>query len=277
MKWKHINIHNGNTSLFCNTYITSKASINIIVTHTPVCSTLDIQAAYEPLTRYPVNIFAFDFSGTGKSSGREEAFSLQSIVSDLDTVVHYIKTNYSTSIHLYGNTGIGGMFAQYYVCTTNQIKSFAQFACVDYKNTRGIGYSYFVIKVLSWWLKILPNFHITSKPPKYMGYNSELDNSFYEKMLELYPNFFKCSTKIMNAMLECFVAPDSAIQNEISIPTLLFKTLHDRYFKKEYFDSYYGNLHCKKKLIEIDDIHNSYYFRNEEFCAYVYQWFNENN
>ncbi len=32
-------------------------------------------------------------------------------------------------------------------------------------------------------------------------------------------------------MLECFIAEDSKIKDGVNIPTLVFKTLHDRYFK----------------------------------------------
>ncbi len=227
MEWKHIQIPSGKTSLFCNAYIIDKSAMNIIVTHTPITSTLEIQPAYEPLTKYPVNIFAIDFAGTGKSGGYDKNFSLSSVVNDLNAVVNYIEENYSSSIHLYGNTGIGGMFAQYYVCTTNRIKSFAQFACVDYKNTAGMGYPYYVVKMMCWCFRHLPNFHVTVKPPKYNGYNYEQDNQFYEKLLANNPQIFKSSTKIMNAMLECFVSPHSAIKNGVTIPTLVFKTLHD--------------------------------------------------
>ena len=239
MEWKHVQIPNGENSIFCNAYITEKFAINIIITHTPICTTLDIQPAYEPLTKYAVNVFAFDFSGTGKSGGNEKEFSLHSIENDLNAVVDYIEENYSSNIHLYGNTGIGGMFAQYYICSTDRIKSFAQFACVDYKNTAGVGYPYFGVKMMSWCLKRLPNFHITAKPPKYTGFNCTQDNGFYEMLVDCNPNIFKSSTKIMNAMLESFVSPSSAIQNGVTVPTLVFKTLHDRYFSKEYFDSYF--------------------------------------
>lgn len=276
MEWKHIQIPNGDINIFCDAYIADQYAMNVIVTHTPITSTLEVKPAYEPLTKYPVNIFAFDFSGTGKSGGYDKNFSLSSVVNDLNAIVNYIEENYSSSIHLYGNTGIGGMFAQYFVCTTNRIKSFAQFACVDYKNTAGVGYPYYGVKIMSWWLRHLPNFYITVKPPKYKGFNCAQDNGFYEKLLIGNPNLFKSSTKIMNAMLECFVAPDSTIKNGVMIPTLVFKTLHDRYFSREYFDSYYSSLLCKKKLVEIDDIHNSYYFRSEEFCEAVYLWFSEN-
>lgn len=276
MEWTHIHIPNGETAIFCNAYIYEKTAMNIIVTHTPIVTTLEVQQAYEPLTAYGVNVFAFDFSGTGKSGGKEQEFSRDSIVKDLDSVVKYIEENFSSNIHLYGNTGIGGMFAQYYVCSSCKIKSFAQFACIDYKNAAGIGLHYPIAKIMSFLFNLLPNFHITSKPPKYIGYNDSKDNGFYEILTQRNPNAFKSSTKILNTTLECFISPDSAIKNGISIPTLVFKTLHDRYFAPEYFDSYFSSLTCRKKLIEIDDTHNSYYFNSKEFCRAVYDWFKEN-
>lgn len=276
MEWKHINVPNGNSFIFCNAYITGKAAMNIIVTHTPIVSTLDIQQVYEPFTKYGVNLFAFDFSGTGRSGGAEKDFSRQSIVRDLDIVVQYIKENFSDDIHLYGSTGIGGMFAQYYACGGLKVKSFAQFGCVDYKNTRGIGCSYIGAKMMSFVLRLLPNFHIIMNPPKYQGYNERQDNEVYDKLTQANPNLFKSSTKILNTTIECFIAPDSVISNGVSMPTLVFKTLHDRYFSKAYFDSYYYKLTCKKKLVEINNTHNSYFFSSEEFCEAAYKWFIEN-
>lgn len=276
MNWQHIKIPNGDINIFCNSFITGKSSMNIIVTHTPIVTTLEMQKAYEPLTQYNVNIFAFDFSGTGRSDGNEKDFSRNSIVKDLDSVVTYIEENYSSNIHLYGNTGIGGMFAQYYACSNNKLKSFAQFACVDYKNTTGVGYPYPIVKLLNFFLKYLPNFHITVKPPKYEGYNEVYDNEFYKVLEKKNPHIWKNSTKMISTMLECFVAQDSTIKNGVNIPTLVFKTLHDRYFKIQYFDSYYNSLKCKKKLIEIDNVHNSYYLDSDKFCREAYNWFLEN-
>ena len=74
MNWKQIEILVGEGILFCNTYITSKTAMNIVVTHTPIITTLEMQQSYEPLAKYGVNIFAFDFLGTGKSSGNPKDF-----------------------------------------------------------------------------------------------------------------------------------------------------------------------------------------------------------
>ena len=75
MKWEQIQLVKDDSYIFCNTYISGKDAMNIIVSHTPICSTLDVQPAYEALIKYPVNIFAFDFSGTGKSGGKDKNFS----------------------------------------------------------------------------------------------------------------------------------------------------------------------------------------------------------
>lgn len=275
MSWKYIEIPNGETPLFCNAYVTSKTAMNIIVTHTPIVTTLEIQKAYRPFENYPVNVFAFDFSGTGKSGGSKKEFSRESIVKDLDSVITYIETHFSSNIHLYGNTGIGGIFAQYYVTTSNKIKSFAQFSCALYQDTaRGMGGTpYLIAKVLSFLLRYLPNVKITLPPPKYQGYRHEEDNAYYEKLTEKYPDIWKTDSRLLLALTECFVATDSVIKTSVTVPTLVFKVLHDRYFSTQYFDDYYQSLTCPKKLVEINGIHNSYYIDSELFCKHVYHWF----
>lgn len=276
MKWQQIKIPNEDINIFCNSYIVNKDAMNIIVTHTPIVSTIEMQRAYEPLVAFGANVFAFDFSGTGKSEGNEKDFSRDSVLKDIDAVVEYIRVNYSSNIHLFGNTGIGGMFAQYYASSSINIKSFAQFSCIDYKNTAGLGYPYVAVKAMCSLLNLLPNLHFNMKPPKYHGYNEYQDNDFYQQLESRYPHIWKTSSKILQAMLECFVAPNSAIKNGVKIPTLVFKTMHDRYFKPEYFDQYYDSLTCKKKLVQIDNTHNSYYFDSSKFCEEAYQWFKDN-
>lgn len=250
MEFHSLQIPNGETGLFCNCHIAEKSAMNVIVTHTPICTTLELQAAYAPLAKYGVNVFSFDFAGTGKSGGSDANFSILSIVRDLDRVVDYIEENYSSNIHLYGTAGIGGMFAQCYACSADRIKSFAQFACADYRNTAVLGYPFFAAKIMSGLLRRLPNFHLTIKPPKYDGYHCEQDNAFYERLLKRNPHVFRTDTKILNAVLECLVSPASPIQNGVRVPTLVFQTLHDRYFPKNYFEHYYSSLSCKKKLVQ---------------------------
>jgi len=278
MSWKHIEVPSGHASLFCNAYTSDDAAMNIIVTHTPIVSTVDVQPAYEPLAKYGVNIFAFDFSGTGKSGGSAKDFSRTSIVRDLDAVVSYIEGNFSGNIHLYGNTGIGGMLAQYYAAGSTKIKSFAQFACANYKDTSGgLGYPYPVVKLLCACLGLLPQMRFPLKPPKYKGPRREEDDAFYEELTKKYPDVWMANTKMLKTLMEIFVAGDSAIKNSVTMPTLVFKIPHDRYFSPRYFDDYFQSLTCEKKLVEIENgVHNSYYLDAELFCGYVYEWFKEN-
>ena len=67
----------------------------------------------------------------------------------------------------------------------------------------------------------------------------------------------------------------SYLKENISVPTLVFKTLYDRYFPPDYFDRYYQNLLCTKKMIEIEDVHNSYFFYPDLFAKEVAFWFME--
>ncbi|MDR2183803.1 MAG: alpha/beta hydrolase [Clostridiales bacterium] len=273
--WEHIEIPSGGIGLFCNAYITNKTAMNIIVTHTPIVSTLDVQPAYEPLAKYDVNIFAFDFSGTGKSGGEPKNLSRMSIIEDLDAVAAYIESNFSANIHLYGNTGIGGMLAQYYAASSTKIKSFAQFACINYKDTAGgLGYPYPIVKALCFILGLLPEMRFPLKPPKYKGPRHEEDDSVYKTLTERHPDVFKANTKMLKTLMECFVAKDSAIKNSVTMPTLVFKVPHDRYFPPRYFDSYFQSLTCEKKLVEVENgVHNSYYLDSELFCGHAYEWF----
>lgn len=64
-----------------------------LYSYTLIISTLEMQQAYEPLIEFYVNVFAFDFLGTGKSGGKERDFSRASIVKYMDAVVEYIKWN----------------------------------------------------------------------------------------------------------------------------------------------------------------------------------------
>ena len=277
MQWEHIKIPRGETDLFCNAYITGKSAMNIICVHTPIVTTLALQPAYEPFKKYGVNLFAIDFSGTGNSGGKGP-ISRKSFVQDLDAVLDYIENNYSANIHLYGPTGIGGMFAQYYATTSTRLKSLAQFNCINYKKTAGMGYPLPLAKFVYFLLTCLPNITIPYKPPKYQGPRHQEDNGFYEEMKQKYPCFKGVQTKFLKLVLAFFVAKDSAAQRCVSIPTLVYKIPHDRFMTPQFFDDYFQSLTCKKKLVEIKDgIHNSYYLDSEEFCKYAYEWFLEHS
>ena len=277
MSWEHIEISKGETNLFCNANINSKAAMNIICVHTPIISTLALQSAYEPFVKYGVNIFAIDFSGTGKSIA-DKRLSRESFVRDLDFVVAYIENNYSSNIHLYAPTGIGGMFAQYYATTSTKLKSLAQFNCINYKKTSGMGYPLIVAKIIYFLFKLFPDMTIPYNPPKYNGPRYEEDNRFYKDMIEKYPSFRSVSTKHLEVVMAFFVAKDSVAKDSVAIPTLVYKIPNDRFMTPQFFDDYYKSLTCEKKLVEIENgIHNSYYFDSELFCKHAHEWFIEHS
>ena len=269
-EWTELYIEN---KLFCNHYFSGANAMNIIVTHTPLCSTTVLKHAYEPLTKYNVNLFAFDFSGTGRSKAGIIGFSLESIVSDVRMMVGYVAENFSDNIHIFGNTGIGGIFAQYAVNSGVKIKSFAQFACAVHKDTSPFGLPYTLVKFVCPIIKLFPNLVMTFKVPKYKGFNADKDNEFYKQLEELAPGSMQTKLGLLHTLLASVVSSKSVLQNDIQYPTLVFKVLHDRYFPVQYFDKYYAALKCEKKLVEVNDAHNSYYYNSGLFCDEAYNWF----
>lgn len=268
--WREIYI--GDT-LFCNNYISSRGAMNIIVCHTPVFSTTIIKQVYEPLADYDVNIFAFDFSGTGKSKGEAKDFSTASVLSDFRMVMDYVSANFSDDIHIFGNTGMGGILAQYYVCSGTKAKSFAQFACAIHKDTKPLGVPYPLMKLIYPVMKIFRDRTVTFREPKYSGPGAERDDGVYREIERVCPGFRQCKMSLVAALVESIVSDKSAFANGPACPTLVFKTLHDRYFPADYFDRYYDSLSCEKKLVEVDDVHNSYYLSSRLFCREAYDWF----
>jgi hypothetical protein len=190
-------------------------------------------------------------------------------------MIDYIAKNFSDNIHVFGNTGIGGIFAQYAVQSgvDTKIKSFAQFACAVHKDTRPMEKPLPLVKLMYHIAKMLPNLTITFEVPKYTGFNADKDNAFYEKLEEMAPGSMRTKLSLLSTMVGSIVLNKSVLQNEIKCPTLVFKVLHDRYFPAQYFDKYYASLKCEKKIVEINDAHNSYYYNSARFCDEVYTWF----
>ena len=274
--WKEFYVEE---QLFCNHYFSGKDAMNIIVTHTPITSTSLLMPAYEPLTKYDVNIFAFDFSGTGQSREASGDFSLESLVFDMKLIVNYISKNFSDNIHIFGNTGIGGIFAQYTVNAgiDTKIKSFAQFACAVHRDVSPMEKSLSLVKLMYYIARVFPNLKIGFEVPKYTGFNADKDNAFYEKLEELAPGAMQTKLSFLSTMIGSIVLNKSVLQNDIKCPTLVFKVMHDRYFPTQYFDKYYAGLKCEKRLVEINDAHNSYFWDGELFCKHVYEWFAEHS
>lgn len=88
---------------------------NVIFIMTPMGDVNNFKECYTPLVGYDCNVFALSLSGIGKSEGFMENFSIDSITDDIDTLVDYIKENYSEDLHMFGATGMGGILAQAYL------------------------------------------------------------------------------------------------------------------------------------------------------------------
>ncbi len=267
--WQHIYI---NQRIFCNTYISSPTAINIIVTHTPIFSTLYMQKIYEPLITLGANVFAIDFSGTGKSKGKAKVFSPQSILEDITEVAEYINIHYSKP-HLFGNSGIGGIFAQYAVSAGVPVKSFAQFACVHYGDTSMFKLPKPLASMAHKLFSLCANVTFPFKEPTYKGFHEAEDNGAYKEIERVIPNFRRCKGSLFSTLIGIVIHKKSLLQQPITCPTLVFKTTHDRYFSPEHFDTYFQNLSCEKKLTTLEDVHNSYFINPAIFCNAAYQWF----
>ncbi|MDD5935155.1 MAG: hypothetical protein PUC65_06255 [Clostridiales bacterium] len=253
---------------------------NIIVLHTPVIPVKCCYECYEQLGRvHHFNVFALDYvPGEGECSGTTRDFSLKAMTQNIDVAYNYVIRNYSDDTHLLGYTGLGGIFAQYYLGSNPNFRSFSQFACGVYKNTKPIGvpspFARPALALCRLLVHISPSISMSYKPPKAKGYHADLDNEFYDTITNRVPDFFSLKLNHVIRILECMTNKDSLLKEPISCPTLLFKTLHDRFFPKEYFDAYYNSLSCEKQLVEIDDIHNSYFITPEPFMQRIADWVN---
>ena len=259
--------------------IYDKNKKNIMLIHTPVTSIKNCFECYEQLRRlYLFNVFVMDYvPGEGECSGQTKEFTLENMVANLNAVYQYIAENYSNEIHLVGYTGAGAIIAQYYVRLNPAFKSFSQFACGIYGKTTPLGVPTFMAKLVlaisRWIVNRKPDFTIVFNPPKAKGYHAELDNEFYEIMKYFRDaDFFNLKLNSLVQILEIMIGKESNLKKEIICPTLVFKTLHDRYFSKEYFDEYYYALTCEKKLVEINDTHNSYFINPEPFMVEIAKW-----
>lgn len=276
--WKELFIRNINgNALFVDHYYCSDDTPNIVYIQTPVTSVLEYKMCYEPLAQHGFNIFALDLSGIGKSEGNINEFSIETMESDIDSCIDYIKENFSHTIHIYGGTGTGGALAQFYVSHKNDVASFAQYGVAIYNDLSHMGMSVGLIKIMYPLLKvirkIMPNASFKLSLPKYNGKNAELENIYYENFMKTHPGIFNMKISLLLSYLGIFLEKDSSIQNSIKCPTLVFEALHDRYYPAEYYKNYYNSLTCEKKLYSIDDVHSSFVFHAEEVCSVVADWF----
>ncbi len=278
--WSDIYVSGYSQKVHIFHYRAGANSKNIIILHTPVTAIKNCYECFEQLGRiYSFNVFAVDYvPGEGECSGDTQDFTLPNMVANLDAMYEYVRDHYSDDIHLLGYTGAGGIMAQYYLGTGPKFKSFAQFACGIYGDTTPLGLPKAFVKsamrILRLLVKIKPTLSMPFTPPSAKGYHAELDNEFYKTILVRDPNFFALKINSLLRILECMAGKESLLKVPITCPTLVFKTLHDRYFSSDYFDRYYNSLTCEKKLVEIDDSHNSYFITPEPFMKEIAAWVN---
>lgn len=277
--WKNIYIINKQKEkLFCHCYVTSNDAPNILYIQTPVVSVYGMaKKAYEPLSKYKFNIFAVDLSGIGNSEGDIRNISISKIVEDLDSCIDYIKENFNEKIFLFAGTGLGGILGQYYASYSDKLYGFAQFGVGIYKDLSPMKIPIWFAKSMNLGLKIVnkinPNVCFYMTPPKYYGKNKDQDDDFYKMALLENPNMFLVNINFFITIMDIFLGSDSYIKEQVKSPVLVFQTLSDRYFEAQYFKYYYDKLTCKKRIYTVDDTHNSYYFRSDEFCEQVGLWF----
>lgn len=280
--WRNIEIQSKGYMLYCDHYFDSNASDSIIYIQTPIGSVDSVfKIAYRHLELKGFNIFAIDLGGIGQSGGDVKNFGLASILTDLNNVVQYIKENYNDNIHLFGGTGIGGIIGQHYASQSNDLISFAQYGVGIFDDVSNLNYPKSLLKSIMGLLSFLsfffPNLRIKSNPPTYHGYNKVADDAIYDKMLQMDPHIFKMNIHIVNVLFKLLLSKESCLMNYPKMPTLFFKTTHDRYFPKAYFDAYKTHLTCQNKMIIIDDVHNSHYIHAKIISDEVGNWFKENS
>lgn len=277
-KFDGIYILNSNgDKIFADQYFNHGNQYNLIFCCTPIVTVTKVKKCYEPFCQYGFNVYAIDFTGIGKSEGDIATFSGESIINDFNSCINYIKKLGDKPIFIFGDTGIGGIFAQYFISITDEIKAFAQYGVGIYGDISPLKYPSIMIKSLyplvKFMSKTFPKMKVSMSIPNYRGFNAELDNKFYEHLIKEDPSVFRTNIRILDTLLRFFLEKNSKLKMKHKVPTLVFKTMHDRYYSASYFDQYYHGLIGEKKLFTIDDVHNSYYFHADLIAKEVADWF----
>lgn len=252
-------------NLFIHYSLQAKNPIgNILFCCTPIFSVSEpeIQQCYSAFTGYGYNVFAFDFYGTCNSNEPGSKISNQSIIEDFETLSTYIQTINSQPIFLFADTGTGGILGQLYAQSPNNLKAFAQYGQLTYKDLSFMldipplfyPIIYYFLTALS---VLFPNLKIKLSIPKFNGYNAEKENLYYQSLLNKNPNCFKVSIHLLQTLFWFCLSKNSPISTPASLPTLVFNAQYDRYFSNEYVSHYYKALRGKKnsKQSQIVTIH----------------------
>lgn len=265
---------------FLKIYEVEKNAPNIIFIMTPIGSVKDdyVKGFFDGLVGESCNVFALDFLGIGRSEGTARDISIENMEHSVLSLIEYIKTNYNNNIHFYGGTGAGGILGQAMVSNPSigkDIKSFIQYGVGIYEDTTTMGKTsslrivYSLLKIMN---KIVPEYRIKFKVPKYDGVNSREEEAWYNAVKEIDPKAFDFKVSLFTSILSLFFDKNSSIKKEIQCPVLVIAPKYDRYYYREYFDRYYNGLKDGKELYWINGSHISFDWLANEINSKVLSW-----
>jgi len=272
----HINMPGSAVGLAVDFLLLSDESPNLVFCGTPGVRVSRFRPCYEPFPSMGFNVYALNFSGTGPDEGRTRNFSLDSVVGDLELLVDHIRGKSSQPIFLFGGTGAGGILAQHYASGPNRLSAFAQYGVCLGGDPSPLKYSPRLLSYAHRLMKIAQScahFSISLKAPAYSGFNADRENAFYEELARSDPEMFRAEISCLNALLSMFLGQSGRSEEDIRVPTLIFKILHDRYYPSKYFDRYFARLSCPKYMVEINDVHSSYFFHPQKIAKEAANWF----
>lgn len=253
---------------------------NIIFIMTPIVSvshkiSQDFMAG---LTGKGCNIFALDFPGIGRSEGNTRNITYENMAEATLCLISYIQKSCSSSIHLYGGTGTGGIIAQALVSDSRiapLITSFSQFGSAVYRDsspladTRLMKTAYPLIKLIA---AISPSLRLSFSPPKYKGLNAIEENLWYKKIMQEYPGTFNMPFSLVHTLCYLILDSKSPMRNPPACPVLVMASKDDRYFSREYVNIYYDSIPNRKNLKWIASSHLAFLWNAEEINQAVIDW-----
>jgi len=258
---------------------------NIIFVMTPIGSVSEAYTKiyYDNLAALGFNVFALDLVGIGQSQGMGVDISYLHMKESARTLVDYIRQNYSTPIHFYGGTGMGGIIGQALVSDPDigkDICKFAQFGVASYSDLSIMG-SNPLYKLLYTVLKMVPSKLLNKKMPfqvpKYSGFNAEKENAWYSEMMKKYPGSFDMKLGLLKTLFGLFYERQSPLRKQVQCPTLVLASSYDRYYYKAYVETYYNKLSIDKKIVWFEDSHLVFHWSTDLLAGHVADWFKKNS
>lgn len=276
--WRDLYItNNKGRRLFVDSFIAGEAAPSIIYIQTTTCHVKRMRQCYALLANNGYNVFALDPTGIGQSEGSLRDITIQSFLEDIDSLYNYIAANYTGARYIFGNTGTGGALAQYYVSSRGNVDGFAQFGVAKYGDTSPLHYPTPVVRLLypiiCLGALLFPHICFNEPVPEGIEDTCEKEDRFITEIARLYPDFSKIPLTFIRMYAGIYIRHNSALRQPLTCPTLVFKPKFDRCVPSDYYDTYFYSLHCKKKLVEIENTHTCYLFEAKKVCSSVIEWF----